>query len=158
LNRGRDEQGRIMATLEDYAVVRELVSDLVSQGVGASVPTTVRETVAAASTSGARSCPDIACWYETGPNLTQVAQELGIDKSAASRRVTQAIELGYLVNLEQRKGRPMRLALGEPLPDQDSEILPPADDPRLTGCTVDGVSGEGQAATEPDSLEASLTR
>jgi hypothetical protein len=35
---GRDAQGCIVATLEDYTVVRELVGNLVSEGVGAAVP------------------------------------------------------------------------------------------------------------------------
>ena len=48
LNRSRDAEGRIVATVEeDYAVVRELVSPAVSQGVGTTVPVTVREAVQA---------------------------------------------------------------------------------------------------------------
>jgi hypothetical protein len=45
--REQDTQGRIVATIEDYAVVRELVADLVSEGIEATVPATVRETVEA---------------------------------------------------------------------------------------------------------------
>src|SRR3712207_9265111 len=41
--RERDENGQIIATLEDYARVRELVADLVSEGIDATVPGTVRE-------------------------------------------------------------------------------------------------------------------
>src|SRR5829696_1401510 len=44
-SRERNSDGRIIATLEDYALVRELVADLVSEGVEATVPATVRETV-----------------------------------------------------------------------------------------------------------------
>ena len=36
--------GKVIATIEDYAVVRELVVDIVSEGVEATVPATVRET------------------------------------------------------------------------------------------------------------------
>jgi hypothetical protein len=44
--RERDTQGHIVATIEeDYAAVRELVADLVSEGIEATVPKTVRETV-----------------------------------------------------------------------------------------------------------------
>src|SRR5918998_840407 len=42
--RGRDEQGRIVASIEDYAAVRRLVADLVSEGVEAAVPKTIRKT------------------------------------------------------------------------------------------------------------------
>ena len=41
LTRERDRDGRIVATLEDYAAVRELVLDLVSEGVGATVPASI---------------------------------------------------------------------------------------------------------------------
>src|SRR5262249_30886044 len=50
--RPRDAAGRIVATLMDYAVVRRLVEPLVSAGVGATVPATVRETVAAVTVLG----------------------------------------------------------------------------------------------------------
>ena len=39
--------GRIIATVEDYAVVRELVADVMTEGVGGTVSNTVRETVEA---------------------------------------------------------------------------------------------------------------
>ena len=46
-SRARDNKGRIVATLDDYAVVRDLVADAIAEGVGATVSETVRETVAA---------------------------------------------------------------------------------------------------------------
>ena len=45
--RQKDEQGRIVADLDDYAVVRDLVADVMAEGVGATVSETVRETVEA---------------------------------------------------------------------------------------------------------------
>src|SRR3712207_2890179 len=42
-SRHKDKEGRIVATVEDYAAVRELVADLVSEGIEATVPATVRE-------------------------------------------------------------------------------------------------------------------
>jgi hypothetical protein len=55
--------------------------------------------------------------------LGQVADYLKLDKSAASRRVSAAIKGGFLVNSEERKGRPACLELGEPLPGEQ-EVLP----------------------------------
>jgi hypothetical protein len=52
VSRERDERGRVVATLEDYEMVRELVVDVVSDGVEASVPTTVREVVQAIAAAG----------------------------------------------------------------------------------------------------------
>jgi hypothetical protein len=43
--RERDDRDRIVATLQDYAVVRELVADLVSEGIEATVLKSVREAV-----------------------------------------------------------------------------------------------------------------
>ena len=46
--RGRDAEEHMVATIEEpYAVVRELVADLVSEGIEATVLATVRETVQA---------------------------------------------------------------------------------------------------------------
>ena len=55
---------------------------------------------------------------------SELVQRLGLDKSAVSRRVNAAVDLGYLINEETRPGRPARLELGEPLPE-DGVILPP---------------------------------
>jgi len=90
---------------------------------------------------------------------------LKLDKSVVSRRVAAALDAGLLRNLEERKGRPAKLVLGDPLPDE-IELLPtPA---RLHGCTVDGgdnntnpspYSGNGaghiceQCGGEPDGTE-----
>jgi hypothetical protein len=40
---------------------------------------------------------------------------LNLDKSAISRRVAGALAGGFLENLEDRKGKPARLVLGDPL-------------------------------------------
>jgi hypothetical protein len=111
--RPQDAQGRIVADLTDYAVVHRLLEPLVAAGAGATVPRTVRETVAAV-----QQCPDDEV------KVTQVAAALGLDKSAALRRVERAIAAEYLVNLEDRKGRPARLKLGTALPE-DLPVLPP---------------------------------
>jgi urease gamma subunit len=123
--RDRDEDGRIIATLDDYAAVRELVADLVSEGVEATVPNTVRETVAAVGRllDGSEGDP---------VTTTAVALELKLDKSAALRRVRAAIDRGHLKNLEDRRGRPARIVLGDPL-SGEVEVLPSAE--RLQGCT-----------------------
>jgi hypothetical protein len=60
---------------------------------------------------------------------------LKLDKSVVSRRVAAALDAGLLRNLEDRKGRPARLVLGDPLPDE-IELLPTPE--RLHGCTVAG--------------------
>jgi hypothetical protein len=124
--RERDGEGRIVATLEDYAVVSTLVLDVIAEGIDATVAPIVRETVAAVQTLLADGHQEAS--------LRQVAHALGLDKSAAARRIAAAVQLGYLRNLEDRKGRPARLTLGEPLPESVS-ILPSCE--VLHCCSVD---------------------
>lgn len=113
--RERDDRGRIIATLDDYAMVRDLVAGFVAEGVEAAVSKTVRETVeAVVRLVGGKA---------EGVTVNAVAAELKLDKSAASRRVRAALELGYLQNEEERKGRPAKLLAGEPLPEE-TEVLP----------------------------------
>ena len=119
----------MVATIEDYAIVRELVVDIVSEGVEATVPATVRELVEAVAGS------------EEPLSIAQLANLLGLDKSATSRRWQNARARGYVKNLEEKKGKPARIVLADPLPD-DVEILPTVE--VLTDhCTVP-VSQRGQ--------------
>jgi hypothetical protein len=126
--RETDQDGRVVATVEDYARVRELVADLVSEGVEAAVPPTVRKTVSALNALHAEEGEPVM--------ITEIAKKLELDKSSAWHRVRIAMERGYVKNLEDRKGRPARLVPGDPLP-VDIEILPAPE--RLQGCTVAGV-------------------
>lgn len=127
--REKDTDGRIVAALEDYARVRELVADLVSEGIEATVPETVRETVETLRKMNDES--------DEASTIAELARELELDKSAAWRRVRSAMDRGHIKNLEDRKGRPARLVPGDALPD-DIEILPSPE--RLQGCTVAGDS------------------
>jgi hypothetical protein len=124
-SRDKDREGRILATLQDYARVRELVADLVSEGIEATVPSTVRETVEMVKRLRDETDRDVT--------IVGLAEELKLDKSAAWRRVRSAMDRGYLDNKEDRKGRPAKLVVADALPD-DIEILPTPQ--RLHGCTV----------------------
>jgi hypothetical protein len=158
-SRERDEPGRVIATLADYEVVRELVADLVADEVEATVPPAVRETVQAVVAADARD----------GVSLTELAKALGIDKSAASRRWQTARARGYLKNLEDKRGRPARITAADPLPD-DVHVLPFASqlaDNALSAvalpttadrCTVDR-SAEGGTCSPPAGVDpAALTQ
>src|SRR5262249_39428547 len=110
--RGTDGDGNIIATLDDYAVVRELIADLVAEGIGASVPKQVREAVAAVKALG-----------NNGISVTQVARKMGKHKTTVSDYVEKAIEGGYLVNTATSRGLAAALVTGDPLP-VDHEVLP----------------------------------
>jgi hypothetical protein len=118
-SRARDDDGKVIATIDDYAVVYELVFDIVSEGVEATVPVTVRELVEAVAGS------------EEPLSIAQLATLLSLDKSATSRRWQNARTRGYVKNLEEKRGKPARIVLGDPLPD-DIEILPSPE--RLEDC------------------------
>jgi hypothetical protein len=115
--RGRDKTGRIIATIEDYDVVRTLVADLISEAVGSTVSPTVRDTVAAVEV--------LSVTHAEGVATRQVADHLKLDRSTVARRLTMAG--GYLRNLEDRRGRPGRWQIGDPLPEQIDILPDPAD-------------------------------
>jgi hypothetical protein len=158
--REKNNEGWIIANVEDYSVVRELVDDLIAEGIEASVPPGVRETVAAvkrllAEFSSARAALQVEGLVESPSQVTgkRVAERLGIDRSAASRRIRHAISAGYLINAEQKQGRPMALQIGEPMP-ADRSVLPTAADVQrlMDSCTVARLPG-GREQTPSDSDE-----
>jgi hypothetical protein len=146
-SRERDAEGRLVATLEDYARVRELVADLVAEGIEATVSETIRETVEAAKRLIEKSSQ---LGGEEHTTVKALAKKLGVDKAAASRRVRTAINRGYLVNEEERRGRPAQLVIGEAMP-KDAEVLPTMAqiEAVLSGCAVDRVSGGEHASPPP---------
>jgi hypothetical protein len=130
------EDGHVIATIEDYAVVRELVADLVAEGIEATVTDTTRELVAAVE----------AADDEEGISLSVLAKRLHVDKATVSRRWRVARDRGYLKNLETVRGRPARIVVADALPEE-LEILPSPEELR-NRCTVAGAP-EGQAAPPP---------
>src|SRR5262249_13404432 len=115
-SRGRDDQGRIVAVVADYKAVHDLVEKLFAESIEATVSAVVRETVVAvAEYIDEHQAPAIT--------LTQLAKELKLDKNSVHHSVRKAITAGYLPNLEEKKGRPARIVLDEPLPAEES-LLP----------------------------------
>ena len=78
----------MIATMEDYAAVRELVVDLISDGIGATVSEATRQTVNAVA--------EVVASGEEYASNAQLAALLELDKAAVSRRVRVAINQGYL--------------------------------------------------------------
>jgi hypothetical protein len=128
-----DEHGFIIAKIEDYKIVYDLIHDLINQGSEKSVKPIVRETVEAVK----KLLGTNKVFYhsvlseEYGSNNmcidnTTLAKELGRDTSSTSRRVAEAIELGYLKNLNKIRGKRAKITLGEPLP-VDEFVLPTPD-------------------------------
>jgi predicted DNA-binding protein (UPF0251 family) len=128
--RGRDQAGRIVATIADYAAVYALLADLITEGTGTSVNATVRETVAAVL--------ELIGLGKDFVSHHEIADHMKLDRSVAGRRVRRAITEGYLQNLEIHRKRKAQITLGEPLPDKKS-VLPHPDmlssmDPAKPAC------------------------
>jgi hypothetical protein len=148
-SRARDGDGQIVASLADYAAVRDLILDLISEGVEVVISPATRDTVDAV-----RQLTETA---GGAPTVQAVARFLGLDKSSAWRRVRKATADGYLVNSEERRGHPARLALGDHLPDE-REILPAPELLHGDGCTVATDSTEQGRPLSPDGARDGLTR
>lgn len=124
-NRERTAEGAIIATLDDYAAVREIVGVFIAEGIESSVPPIIRETVKAVETlirEGLETHSEKAegIYYVS---LPEIALKLGLDKSPTARRVKAACEAEYLVNLDTRSGHPAKIVMGNPLPEE-KEVLP----------------------------------
>lgn len=82
--------------------------------------------------------------------VSQLAKHLKLDKGTVSRRVKVALDAGYLVNTETRKGRAYQLRTGDALPDE-VEVLPTGE--RLTqalgGCCSVADETEGVKTPPP---------
>jgi hypothetical protein len=130
----------LVASLDDYAVVRELIADLVADGVDSSVSPQIRETVEAVR----------FLQGDSGKEISQaaVATHLKLDKGATSRRIRAAVDRGYLKNLEDRKGRPAKLQLGEPI-SADVDLLPPPEAIERDCCTVAQETESNPLLSEP---------
>jgi hypothetical protein len=148
-SRERDTEGRVIADVVDYEAVYGLVADLIAAGVEATVPDTVRETVEAVAELTAKQRA-----HEQGVSVAQVGLALGLDKSTAWRRVQVAQQGRYVENLESRRGKLARLVLGDPLPEEQAILPPPAVlAAYLAGCTVACHSGESPAKEPEGSAE-----
>ena len=134
-SRGKDAGGRVVAEVADYAAVRELVAELVAEGAEVAIKPEVRETVRAVADLLANGREDV--------KQTDIKQVLDLDKSVVSRRVAAALDAGVLRNLEDRKGKPARLVLGDPLPEE-IDLLPRPE--RLHGCTVGETDNRSSSA------------
>ena len=133
--RHRDLNGNVVATLDDYAAVRELAADLVADAAEATVPTHVRETVEAVAGFNLAAGETVS--------QSRLAERLKLDKGPVSRRVRDAFERGYLVNEEPRRGKPAKLRLGESMPGE-VDVLPRAE--VLRGCATNQVRADPSSA------------
>ncbi len=150
-SREKDTEGRILATVEDYAAVRALIADLVAEGVEATVAATMRETVLAVRAA-------LGGVADASVSVTAVARQMKLDRSAVSRRINAAIDRGYLKNLEEKRGQPARICLGDALPE-NADVLPSVDSLReALLCSVAGVSEGVDTPPPPEASDVPPAR
>jgi hypothetical protein len=114
----KKDDGRIVATVADYAAIHELVADIIAEGVQATVRPDVRQTVEAVQR--------VLGQGHAHATVKQVAEVLHLDASTVSRRAAVARSLGYLSNEETRRRMPAKLVIGDKMP-ADVEVLPRPD-------------------------------
>ena len=136
--RETDARGRIVATIDgDYAPVRALVSDLIAEGVEASVSPAIRDTVKAV-----RALLDQGAEH-VSPNA--IIEHLDVGRSATYDRIRRAVLKGYLTNAALRGERGMRLVVGAPLPSENDFLpLPEA----VVRAMSDRPAGHASGSTE----------
>ena len=106
-DRGRDEKGYLIAEIDDYALVYDLVGKMYETSV-----TSVSDKIRAIF----RAVGELRHEKVSPVSETKVAVRLGCSKQAITSAVNTALKQRWLVNEDPRKGHPFDLALGESLP------------------------------------------
>lgn len=111
-HRERTRAGEVVASIQDYAVARDLLAPIFDIIATEGVSPVVRETVNAVQ-------PD--------EEITQagLAARLGLSKGTASYRVNKALNEGFLVNTEPNQHRPKKIMRGAPLPEERPSLPSP---------------------------------
>jgi hypothetical protein len=130
-----DAQGRVVAALADYALAYPIFSKVLAQTSGRGVTDSVRAVVdlIAARTATPGTRPTGGKFARTGATGGSLEVELsseqigiltGLGKSAAYRAIQSAIDLGFLVNNETRRGKPFRLVVRQRVDETAARLLP----------------------------------
>lgn len=137
-HRQHDAQARLIAQVEDYATVFDLVGAMF-------------ETTLTGASEGVRQFVQAVKDLGNGKSVTEIGKRLKIGKASASRRAKAAMLNGWLINEETVQGRPARLKLGEPMPERaglpDPEVFQrgptvPRDAPQGETVQRDGIAKE----------------
>ena len=107
-HRKRDDRGRLIATVDDYGAVYDLVGEMY-EGTATGASSKVRKVVEA-----------VAKLHEEGKgpvSVTDVADRVGLPKASAARLVGVALRNGWLSNSQKEKGRSYQKSrTPEPIP------------------------------------------
>jgi hypothetical protein len=148
-SRHKDQDGRIVATLEDYGAVHALIADIVGEASEVAVSDTVRKTV-----------EKVRELIEEDQDVTRntLAKKFGIVPTSAGRRFAPATVAGYVKeDPDNPNSKPKRYVLGDvPLPE-NVDVIPTPE--KLRSCvSALRARGEGAAAEDSASVDSSSAR
>jgi hypothetical protein len=116
-HRRRDDDGAVLATIdEDYAAVLPLLGDLLATTAEVKVRAAITDTIEAVKDKQPTN-------NKFGATAREVANALKIDRTAAWRRLRQAEDTGYVVNVEERRGHPGQYRTTDESPP-NADMLP----------------------------------
>ncbi len=117
-HRKRDDQGRIVANIEDdYDVVRWLLNNRLAQGLGSQLKPTLLRVFDAVE-----ACID----KDKGVTVQTIVEKLKLEQTTANRRLLKLASYGLLENLTPGRGRAAHYVVsGQPA---EREALPSTDD------------------------------
>jgi phage/plasmid primase-like uncharacterized protein len=125
--RERSTKGSIIATIdEDYAAIQPLMADLMATAAEMKVRGAVLDVVDKLKQMVTEN-PVFAREPDAGITIRQLTRRLRLDRSSTYRRLTQALEMGLVKNLEGRQGRPARYLPTNERP-RVAKLLPSVED------------------------------
>jgi len=130
-----DAQGRVVATIADYALAYPIFSRVMAQSSGKDISDNVRAVVkliadraGSADTKPTNGKFQRIAASRPGSEVVISSQQIGtatgIGKSTAYRAVLAALDLGFLTNNETRPRKPFRLVLKRDVDDVGPSLLP----------------------------------
>ncbi|MGH8612632.1 MAG: hypothetical protein ACREYF_11525 [Gammaproteobacteria bacterium] len=143
--RETDCEGRLIATLDDYSAVRQVLNESYSATVDQGLTDDVRAVV--------RAVGKLRDSFPLFVTYTAIAAELGWNDMRVRRKAAIAMRHGWLANRQEKRRQPANLDVGEEMPKArglPALSLPPPLSPQ-NGCgRVDSSNGAGSASTPPD--------
>ncbi len=113
--REQNDTGRWVATIEDYAAVYDLIGPMFEATVSGKTET-IRRVVTAVTELAAIGGPPIT--------YSAVSRKIGMHPEQVKRAVEVAIAHEWLINDQDRPNKPVRLRVGEPMPETDGLPTP----------------------------------
>ena len=133
--REKDDQGRIIATIEDYEISHNLCSGIFNSVINEGISEAIRDVVNDVADNGSDS-------------YGKIAGNLNLSRETIRYRVGRATSKGWL-----KRDKDKKIILGDPLPDKQYALPPPEEiKAKLCEC-VKGVSTPPAQADEENTIE-----